>query len=127
MTEQIDKADDGKLDVNEDQLQTEILEEDEQMDVISLDERLEELVIKDQARYDAEMKVFDKIRWATVHIAHATVSRFSCGIRLITADTVTAPCNTVRYYILSYRHGHYHQFCHPDSRLCSLLLRQRLG
>jgi hypothetical protein len=38
-----------------------------------VDEEIEHMIMKDQARYDAEMNTFDRVKYASIHIGHATV------------------------------------------------------
>lgn len=40
----------------------------------NVDEEIEHMVMKDQARYQAEMNTFDRVKFASIHIGHATVS-----------------------------------------------------
>jgi hypothetical protein len=39
-----------------------------------VDEEIEHMIMKDQARYEAEMNTFDRVKFASIHIGHATVS-----------------------------------------------------
>lgn len=39
-----------------------------------VDEEIEHMIMKDHARYEAEMNTFDRVKFASIHIGHATVS-----------------------------------------------------
>lgn len=39
-----------------------------------VDEEIEHMVMKDHARYEAEMNAFDRVKYASIHIGHATAS-----------------------------------------------------
>lgn len=41
---------------------------------MEVDEEIEHMIMKDQARYEAEMNAFDRVKFASIHIGHATVS-----------------------------------------------------
>ncbi|KAJ9102599.1 hypothetical protein QFC21_003000 [Naganishia friedmannii] len=38
-----------------------------------IDEEIEHMIMKDQVRYEAEMNTFDRVKFASIHIGHATI------------------------------------------------------
>lgn len=52
--------------------------EDRDRKRMEVDEEIEHMIMKDQARYQAEMNAFDRVKFASIHIGHATV-RMLCA------------------------------------------------
>jgi metal iron transporter len=51
-----------------------------------IDEEIEHMIMKDQVRYEAEMNTFDRVKFASIHIGHATVGAIH-GLRLKLNDS----------------------------------------
>jgi metal iron transporter len=61
---------------------------------MEVDEEIEHMIMKDQARYQAEMNAFDRVKFASIHIGHATVSAFYV-LTGVMADTARPTCRSI--------------------------------
>lgn len=88
---------------------------------LKVDEEIEHMIMKDQARYQAEMNAFDRVKFASIHIGHATV-RSSCSWIGVSLHRSLL---TDRHGVVSVRIRCDNQLEHLDLGGCSFLLRRQ--
>jgi hypothetical protein len=87
---------------------------------MEVDEEIEHMIMKDQARYQAEMNAFDRVKFASIHIGHATVSALPHSDWTALTPLVV-PADRHRFVFVRLRC--HDQLQHSDSRGGRILLR----